>query len=371
MKRVFFIGTVLTVLLFTALSCASFQRDVSISADSARDDGLASAAAVTVAKADAAALDGSPNAFASDLAKLISDIENQLNSSGRLDKALEGRLLALEGRAYLLRGNQANARKCYERAVTKAADDIQVIILANRLGQDVDLAVLAAGRDDNALLILEQAVSAYKDARYSDAAGLFDTAFLYLDDDYDAAYKVIRNKAWSLKDAAVSGEIGKILTKKQITVKEMMELTQDSTDLLNAYTASRRMSGTELFQTVVRAGLMNSVSNEDSPTAASLARKLPNGISENTVLTRIITARFLWNLYWRDRNAQPQKYSARYRARSNAKSPVKDVDVTDEDFDAVLASIENEWMELPDGVNFKGNGTVSGSEFSSSVKKIK
>ncbi len=353
-------------------SCASMQQDVSISADSAQDGGLSSSVALELAKADAGSIEqGNARAYSTKLNSLISNIESRLSSSERLDKAIEARLTALEGRAYLLKGKEDAAAKCYDRAAAKAADDSQLLILGHRLGKISDLDALISQKDDNALLILEQALDSYKAGSYSDAAGQFDTAFLYLDEGYKEAYGSLRNKAWQLKDTSASiGSLSGLLLKKELTVLEMMEIAQESSDILNVYTASQKLDGNKLFQALIKEGLMNSVSNETNPSAASMINRSDSGVSASTAVNRLLAARFLWNLYWRGGGADPQKYSSRYKARSSAKSPVKDIAITDSDFDAVMGCVEKEWLDLEDGMNFKGNGRISGADFNAAVKKV-
>ena len=349
-------------------SCASMQQDVSISADSARDGEIASAAALELARLDAAAIGGG-KADASRLSSLISSLEDRLSSPERLDKSLEARLTALEGRAWLLRGNKGNAEKCYARAAAKDPDDSEVIILGHRLGKIADLTPYISGRDDNAPLMLEQALDSYKDRGYSDAAGQFDTAFLYLDEDYKKLFGGLRDEAWQLRGTGTADPgIAALLTKKEITVQEMMLIAQGTGDVLNVYTASQNQDGKLLFQTLIKEGLMNSVSNEQSPTAASMVNRSDSGVTAGTKATRLLAARFLWNLYWRGGGADPQKYSTKYRARG--KSPVKDVPLTSDDFDAVLGCVEKEWLDLADGTNFNGNAGISGADFSTGVKKL-
>lgn len=370
-KTKFAMAAVLSAALLVLLPCcASMQQDVSISADSAQDGGLSSTAALDIAKADAEELaTGNAKSHSSRLTSVLSEIDGRLASSQRLDKAQEARLTALQGRAYLLKGSRGNAEKCYARAAAKNADDVQVIILGHRLGVVDGLDQIVARKDDNALLILELAIDSYRGARYADAAGQFDTAFLYLDEDYRNAYGELRNRAWQLKDTSVADKsIASLLAKKELTVQEMMLITQETTDILNVYTASQKQDGVRLFQTLVKEGLMNSVSNESSPTAASMINRDDSGVVASTPVTRLLAARFLWNLYWRGGGADPQKYSAKYRAKG--KSPVKDLSVNDGDFDAVMGCVEKELLELKDGVNFGGDGKIGGAEFNAGVKKL-
>lgn len=349
-------------------SCASMQQDVSISADSARDGEIASAAALELARLDAAVIGGG-KADASRLSSLIGSLEDRLSSPERLDKSLEARLTALEGRAWLLRGNKGNAEKCYARASAKDGDDVQVLILGHRLGKIGSLDPFISQKDDNALLILEQALDSYRAGSYADAAGQFDTAFLYLDEGYREAYMKLRDEAWQLRGTGTADQgIAALLTKKEITVQEMMLIAQGTGDVLNVYTASQNQDGKLLFQTLIKEGLMNSVSNEQSPSAASMVNRSDSGVTAGTKATRLLAARFLWNLYWRGGGADPQKYSTKYRARG--KSPVTDVPLTSDDFDAVLGCVEKEWLDLADGTNFNGNAGISGADFSAGVKKL-
>lgn len=357
-------------LLLLLPCCASMQRDVSISADSARDGEIASSAALELARLDAAVISGG-KADSSRLTSLIGSLEDRLSSPERLDKSLEARLTALEGRAWLLKGNRGNADKCYARAAAKDADDSEVIILGHRLGKIADLTPYISGRDDNAPLMLEQALDSYKSRGYSDAAGQFDTAFLYLDDDYKKLFGGLRDEAWQLRGTGTAdASIADLLSKKEITVQEMMLIAQGTGDVLNVYTASQNQDGKLLFQTLIKEGLMNSVSNEQSPTAASMVNRSDSGVTAGTRATRLLAARFLWNLYWREGGADPQKYSSRYRSRASAKSPVKDVPLSSGDFDAVLGCVEKEWLSLEDGTSFNGNAGISGAAFSEGVKKL-
>ena len=51
-------------------------------------------------------------------------------------------------------------------------------------------------------------------------------------------------------------------------------------------------------------------------------------------------------------------------------SPVKDVAVDDEDFDAILGCVEFELMELVDGENFRPDDPVSGMSLEKSLSKL-
>ena len=210
--------------------------------------------------------------------------------------------------------------------------------------------------------MLESALDAYKAGRYDEAAGLFDTSFLLLAPFYKSAYSPLREKAWRLKDAVSDDkELSKFLPLESLTLLQMIEITQASTQLLDIYTGGKKYGGERLFAVVRGAGLLKSVS----------------GISDDGQLrstaeaSRILCARFLWNLRTAaGKNPNPARYSERYRSRMLS-SPIPDVPLASPDFDAVLGSVENELMTLRDGVNFYPEGKVSGAEFNASVTKIR
>jgi len=93
------------------------------------------------------------------------------------EKRTASRLYALLGRAYFIGGNSAEAKKCYEQAVRRYADDSEAIVLGHRLGI-VNLKEALSLRSGDGVLVLESALRAYKAGKYDEAAGLFDTAFL-------------------------------------------------------------------------------------------------------------------------------------------------------------------------------------------------
>ena len=63
------------------------------------------------------------------------------------------------------------------------------------------------------------------------------------------------------------------------------------------------------------------------------------------------------------------KYSEAYKNKK--RSPIPDVKLNSPDFDAALGCVENEIMNLEDGIEFGAGKEVSGVEFEESVKKIK
>ena len=359
MKKLIII--VFAALSFALVSCMTFQKDVLVSSDETVDGGFSLSMQSRLAPLDAAFFSGDSAAnYAAERAHIISEIQKRL-AVPELEKRTASRLHALLGCAYFIGGNSAEAKKCYEQAARRYADDSEAIVLGHRLGIG-NLKEALSLRSGDGILVLESALDAYKAGKYDEAAGLFDTAFLLLAPFYKSAYSPLREKAWRLKDAVTGDrELAKFLPLESISLLQMIEITQASTQLLDIYTGGKKYGGERLFSFVRSAGLLKSVS----------------GVSDDSRLrpameaSRILCARFLWNLRTAaGKNPNPARYSERYRSKMLA-SPIPDVPLASPDFDAVLGSVENELMTLRDGVNFYPEGKVSGAEFNASVRKIR
>ena len=346
---------------FALVSCMTFQKDVLVSSDETVDGGFSLSMQARLASLDAAFFSGDNAAnYASERAHIISEIQKRL-AFPELEKRAASRLYALLGRAYFIGGNSNEAKKCYEQAARRYADDSEAIVLGHRLGI-INLKEALSLRSGDGVLVLESALDAYRAGRYDEAAGLFDTAFLLLAPFYKSAYSPLREKAWRLKDAVSDDKaLAKFLPLESISLLQMIEITQASTQLLDIYTGGKKYGGERLFAVVRGAGLLKSVS----------------GISDDGQLrstaeaSRILCARFLWNLRTAaGKNPNPARYSERYRSRMLS-SPIPDVPLASPDFDAVLGSVENELMTLRDGVNFYPEEKMSGAEFNASVTKIR
>ena len=358
MKKLLIIGFAVFSLAFA--SCMTFQKDILVSSDETTDGGFPLSMQSRLAPLDAAFFSGDDAVnSAAERTYIISEIQKRLVFP-EPEKRTASRLYALLGRAYFIGGNSSEAKKCYDQALRRYADDSEAIVLGHRLGI-VNLKEALSLRSGNGILVLESALGAYKAGRYDDAAGLFDTAFLLLAPFYKSAYSPLREKAWRLKDSVSDDrELAKFLPLESLSLLQMLEITQASTQILDIYTGGKKYGGEKLFAVVRTSGLLKSVSGFSDD----------GQLRSSAEASRILCARFLWNLRTATgKNPNPLRYSERYR-RKMSPSPIRDVPLDSPDFDAVLGCVENELMTLRDGINFLPEGRVSGAEFNASVKKI-
>ncbi|MBR1722305.1 MAG: hypothetical protein IJ727_07485 [Treponema sp.] len=347
---------------FTFMSCVSMQEDVYI-------DSFSENSAVTVFEKrfsylDAAFYDESQKNKQSqkDAEELIGDIEEALKDVS-IKKAVEARMNAIAGCVAYDVGNKSLAKKFLESSVEAYKGDVRSLILASRLGIEKDLIAVSEAVSDKSLINLELAIVNYSKGNYVLAVAKFDEAFLSLDAFYREAYGILRNKSWKLRNVADSqSSISDILSLDSITVMQMIVLTNQNPDLLFNYTSGKAVSEKELFNKIAGSGLLNPVSKPLDESSA---------LTRSSIVTRLVAARFLWNLYNHRQNTTQlaTKYSESYKNKK--RSPILDVKLDSPDFDAVLGCVENEIMHLEDGIEFGAEKEISGSEFDESVKKIK
>jgi len=365
--RIWYACCALAALCVIALtSCTSLQQDVVSAVEPAEQSEdihfIESKLAVIDAEEFVSSADFSRTEA---LADVMADVEQAVAVPGNV-QAVQARLYALKGRILLLDGKKSKARDCYDQSVAAFKGDAQGLVLGSRLGLEPDFSSVSNVSSEKAILTLEQALVHFTAGSYLESSAQFDTAFLSLPSYYRAAYGKVRDRAWELrnvKPGAKNGKHDNLLYLPQITVGQMMLITQNTSSVLFNYTAGKTLSETELFKKLAGAGLV---------TAASAPLSADGVVGREDIVSRIICARFLWNLYASRKGsagAGVNRYSTVYRTAGEA-SPVPDIPLSSPDFDAVLGTVENELMSLPDGIHFEGDKTVSAAEFSTYLQKI-
>ena len=351
--------------LLLVTSCVSMQDDVNL--DNASLNSEVSAFEKRFSEIDAAFFASDPSVRDKKLVQkteiLIADLEKSLKDMS-LKKAFAARLYALEGLAFFDLQNKSQAKKNYEASLQNFKGDVYALILASRLGIEKNLADKAGSVSEKQVVLLELAKNHYAAQEYAAATAKFDEAFLSLEPFYRSVYKDLRDTSWNLRSLTKDPRQrnSQLLALKSLSVMQMILIANGDPELLFNYTAGKEVPDKLLYAKIAGSGLLNPVSK---PLDAE------NAVTKNSAATRLIAARFLWNLYNQRRNT-PQlatKYSEAYKNKK--RSPILDVKLDSPDFDAVLGCVENEIMHLEDGIEFGGNHEISGVEFDESLMKIK
>ncbi|WP_407426317.1 hypothetical protein [Treponema sp.] len=354
------LGILLCVSLIFA-SCVSMQDDIyidsvsNVTEVSSFENRFSSLDAQFIASQDII----KDKTFKQSAQKLIADIQTALNDV-TIKKAVAARLYAIAGCMAFDSGEKSQAKKFYELSVNSFKGDARSLILAHRLEIEKNLSEKTKLFSDKSLLILESALTHYSNLEYAQAVAQFDEAFLSLDSFYRSAYGSLRDKSWNLRNLGENNSA--LLALPKLTVMEMILIADLNPDLLFNYTVGKNISNKELYSKIAGSGLLN-------PASKPLDEQ--NSVSKDTPVTKLIAARFLWNLYNQRRNTPSDltKYSAAYANKK--RSPIIDVKLDSPDFDAALGCVENEIMHLDDGIELGAEREFSAVEFNECVTKIK
>ena len=308
MKKIF-LHLIISALAFFAISCATLQQDVY----TYTEDNNYIYSSIEVYEYQFIKLDSEyclePEAPMQAINNLLKEITTYINSTKVTEPFLIARLRAFEGLLYKMIGKNREAQNSLQEAYSLQKGDSYVQLLSSRLTKSKEEALLQIEKiltfdSKNAVLQLEKGKLFYQLKRYDQAVAAIDNAFILFDEeglsDYREVYTPLKNSAWELNKTSELGDT-----------------------------------------------------------------KLLDGIELPDPLTRRFCARFIWNAWVRKNGNQKMftRYSDKYKKSGRTKSPVADVPVEDEDFDAILGVVEKEFMELPDGRNFYPDEEVTKLEF--------
>ena len=308
MKKIF-LNLMIIILTFSAFSCATLQQDVY----TYTEDNNYIYTSIEVYEYQFIKLDSEycldSKAKLKNINDLLKEITAYINSTKVTEPFLIARLRAFEGLLYKMLGKNHEAQNSLQEAYSLQKGDSYVQLLSSRLSKNQEEALLQLEKilafdSRNAVLQLEKGKLFYQLKRYDQAVAALDNAFILFDaeglTDYRKVYTPVKNSAWEL--------------------------------------------------------------NKNSDISES---KVLDGIELPVPLTRRFCARFIWNA-WVRKNGNLKmfnRYSEKYKNSGRTKSPVADVPIEDEDFDAILGVVEKEFMELPDGRYFYPEEEVSKQQF--------
>ena len=315
---------------------------------------------------------------------LLSDIAAYKSSTNLTEPLLIARLRAFEGLLYKMAGRGREADAAYTEARGLQKGDRYVQLLGCRLKKTreeslSEVEAILKYDSKNAVLELERGKLLYQLKQYDKAISAIDNAFILFDAEglpqYRTVYNPLRNYIWDLNsvygsDSGSDAVHNMTDLQGNLTLESLVSLTMENTSLIENYTASyqkknQKQKNQSLLTNLEKGGYFSAASDLSNEAGTSAYM---TGASE---MTRKMCARFLWNAYVRRSGnlKMLSRYSEKYHSSGRTKSPVNDVSVDDEDFDAVLGVVESEFMELPDGKNFSPDSVVTKLQFLTWAKK--
>jgi hypothetical protein len=340
-------------ILFAAASCRTVPQD-----QVGQSAGAEQIAALDVFDMRLLELRLTPDASA--LAVLRADLESAAAQPG-LNRRLQARVEALKAEAALLARDLAAARRSADSAaaLTNAEQGVWIVRAALEPNPAVRLSLMDTGvakADEKSRLLCERGEELLKAGRYAQAAQDLDEGLRGLDIRFKALYGKDRDRAFSLAQAA--RDAGTAAAADQpawldlpLTLRGMIDRAVSETRFLAALSPDPKPSVNSLLPALKDAGLL--LDPAASPGAPALRKNV---------------AFFLWGVI--SRTEHDPKLLTRYRLKYTT-SPVPDLDVNQQWFDAALGVVEREVMDLPDGVHFNPDGPVTGLEYLGILGKLK
>ena len=314
----------------------------------------------------------------SGISELHTNIENKLSQTH--EPALLAHLQAMDGLLYYMENKTKKAQDFYKEAKGNQSDDIYVLLLGIRLEKTTENSLakmeeILSYDGKNGTIMLEKGKLLYKKNQYDKAVAALDNAFLIFDAEkkpkYREVYKPFRDNVWKLysagiDDSVLNGSLKSADLAKPLTKDVMLKLTIENTKLLEDFTGGGKISNAELTKKLTTYGVFSAAIDKNNSQNTAFA------ITNSNAISRIMAARYIWNLYVKAKGKPEMltRYSTRYAKMTNPKSPIKDVDLKNPDFDAVLGVVETELMELPDGKSFRPDNIMTGLDFLAIIKKV-
>lgn len=314
----------------------------------------------------------------SGISELHTNIENKLSQTH--EPALLAHLQAMDGLLYYMENKTKRAQDFYKEAKSNQSDDIYVLLLGIRLEKTTENSLakmeeILSYDGKNGTIMLEKGKLLYKKNQYDKAVAALDNAFLIFDGEkkpkYREVYKPFRDNVWKLysagiDDSVLNGSLKSADLAKPLTKDVMLKITMENTKLLEDFTGGGKITNAELTKKLTSYGVFSAAIDKNNSQNTAFA------ITNSNAISRIMAARYIWNLYVKAKGKPEMltRYSSRYAKMTNPKSPIKDVDIKNPDFDAVLGVVETELMELPDGKSFHPDNILTGVDFLAIIKKV-
>lgn len=301
-----------------------------------------------------------------ELESFVSDIDKRL--SKHCEPVLSARLQAFQGLALIMEKKNKKAQEIYESAKVLHSGDEYVLLLNARLQKTSENSLEKINEylmfdTDNPVFLLEKALLLYKAANYSHSVAAFDDAFLGFEkegkDYYRERYSGFREGAWKYYQSGATGSV----STANVNLDRMLQITIENTSLLSDFISDSGNSRNQLMKKLEANGFFSAAYDENNSKGTSKA------LVQNATINRFLCARYLWNLfvYGKGNASLRNAYSKRYSKRVDAVSPVGDIEISDDDFDAVIGVVERDIMHLEDGKNFNGNKLVTELDFAGYV----
>jgi hypothetical protein len=280
-------------------------------------------------------------------------IINKLKERAKNNKYFEAKVIGLTCLLEMANNNYDNVKTHISGIEKRNKNEEKLFIIKAELEEDKKSKekILLKGlkKTDNSIFIkLYLANNYYLTGKFIKAVKYYDEIYPELSNAYKRAYMTMKELATRFsKDPPNNIEIIETLHKKEITIKEMLEIIYYESKLLSFVDVPKTQTIKKLYNILLEDEFFNPNQFEK--------------ISFNSILQRKEFAYFLQALLAKLENdpSLKTKYLSNF-VIEDKKSPIPDVDIHSFYYNAVLVLVEREILELPDGEHFYPKQSVSG-----------
>jgi tetratricopeptide (TPR) repeat protein len=294
---------------------------------------------------------------------LLLKIEARLNEllAGSIpNKEYKARLLGFQGQVLFYKNDIKALPQAIARIERESAQEARIFILKALLDNDrqKQIYILIEGldkTDEKGLIALSLAEAYFEADDFRRALARYDEAFTNLDPKYRAYYQKKRDLAFQFMDrTAIKIETREILAKNELTTADVLLLTLKETRFFETVAQDKNIAPEVLAFRLKEKGFFG----KSNPGVKEIMKRRDIAIMLLAILA------YLENnpkLLEQSSGLHPGEYS----------SPVPDVLVNDDCYNAVIVLVQREIMDLPDGKNFFPNRSMSGLDYLNVLKKLK
>jgi len=366
MKR--YIICLFAVMCIAFTGCQSLQRDLMLSVADERVFRELAEIEENIVRLEAAGQ--ASQAELANVRRLIAALEGTV-----ADTHFQAILTAYSGRLFVMEGRNSNAQRELRRSQNLSTRNVPSVILSFRLERNIArrLSLIEESLQTHGSLgelLIERGRVLFDLSRFAESVAAFDAAFVLLHERpfYEEIFTPLRNSAWQLRgvEDRTADRIVDIVRRSEITWRDAIELTRHETQLLRFITAGRDWSAETIFSHLVDRAFIPLTQDTE------LTEWPPVRPSPNDLVLRSGAAWFLWHLHAENRANRNllTRYSLRFAAMPDPRSPIPDISISSPFLDSVLGCVGARFMSLPDGRHFMPSEPVRGSEFLPMLRRL-
>jgi len=285
-----------------------------------------------------------------------------LEKEAKKNKYYEAKIYGLYGELYFLQNNIKMASSSLNEIKKRNENDERYFLVKALLEKDMNkkIDILNEGITktiDSFLIKLYLAEVYFLKGKFAEGTGMYDEALIKLSSEFKDFYKKRRDISYlAIKNPPKNADSLSIMLQDEITVTDLVKIAAAEFPSFKKIVENPNLEIAQIYEKLKTDGFFYNEKDFE--------------IKSEEIIKRKDVAFFLLKTI--SKLDSDPKLIEKYKSYSKGgkTSPVKDILTTDYFFTAVLILVEREIMELPDGINFYPEKTISGTDIFETIKKL-